>query len=53
MPKNNEYVELKNFEKIIIIIIKSPSMIYADFECILAPESNRKENPNESYIKKY
>ena len=53
MPKNKiKYVELKNFE-IIIIIIKSPSMIYADFECILAPESNRKENPNESYIKKY
>ena len=29
--------------------IKSPFMIYADFEIILVPEDNGKQNPNESY----
>ena len=28
-------------------------MIYADFESILVPEDNGKQNPNESYINKY
>ena len=28
-------------------------MIYADFESILVPEDNKKENSNESYTKKY
>ena len=28
-------------------------MIYADFESILVPEDNGKQNPNESYISKY
>ena len=28
-------------------------MIYADFESILAPEDNGKQNPNESCINKY
>ena len=28
-------------------------MIYADFESILVPEDNRKQNPNESYTNKY
>ena len=28
-------------------------MIYADFESILVPEDNGKQNPNESYAKKY
>ena len=28
-------------------------MIYADFESILPPEDNGKQNPNESYTKKY
>ena len=28
-------------------------MIYADFESILVPEDNRKQNPNEPYTKKY
>ena len=28
-------------------------MIYADFESILVPEDNRKQNPNGSYTKKY
>ena len=30
--------------------IKSPFMIYADFEIILAPEDNEKPIPEESYI---
>ena len=29
--------------------IKSPFMIYADFESILVPEDNGKQNPSESY----
>ena len=28
-------------------------MTYADFESILVPEDNRKQNPDESYMKKY
>ena len=28
-------------------------MIYADFESILVPEDNVKQNPNESYTNKY
>ena len=28
-------------------------MIYSDFECILVPEDNKKQNPDESYTKKY
>ena len=38
MPKISEYVEFKNYES----KIKSPFMIYADFESILAPENNGK-----------
>ena len=33
--------------------MKSPFMIYADFESILVPEDNGEQNPNESYISKY
>ena len=32
---------------------KSPFMIYADFEGILVPEDNGKQNSNESYTNKY
>ena len=28
-------------------------MIYADFESILVPEDNGKQNPNQSYTNKY
>ena len=49
MPKKFEYVKLKNFER----KIKSPFMIYADFESILVPEDNGTQNPNGSYTKKY
>ena len=30
--------------------IKSPFVIYADFERILVPENNRKQNPEDSYM---
>ena len=33
--------------------IKSPFIIYADFESILVPEYNKQQNPNESYTNKY
>ena len=46
MPKKGEYVKFKNFER----KMKSPLVIYADFESILAPEDNGKQNPN---INKY
>ena len=49
MPKKGEHVTIKNFER----KANSPFMIYADFESILVPEDNGKQNPNESYIKKY
>ena len=38
MSKKGEYGEFKNFER----KIKSPFMIYADFESILVPEDNGK-----------
>ena len=49
MSKKGEYVKFKNFER----KIKSPFMIYMDFESIVVPESNGKQNPNESYTNKY
>ena len=49
MPKQGEYVTLKNYER----KIKSPFMINANFESILVPEDNRKQNPNGSYTNKY
>ena len=49
MPKNGEYVKLENFER----KIKSPFTIYPDFESILVPGDNRKQNLNQSYTSKY
>ena len=49
MPKKGEYVKFKHFAR----KIKSPFMICADFESILLPEDNRKQNLNESYTNKY
>ena len=49
MPKKDEYIKFKNFER----KIKSPLMIYPDFESILVPEDNGKQNPEESYTNKY
>ena len=45
MPTKGEYVKLKNYER----KIKSPFIIYADFESILVPENTEKQNPEESY----
>ena len=44
MSKKDEYIKLKNFGR----KIKSPFMIYADFESILIPEDNGNQNANES-----
>ena len=49
MSKKGVCVKFKNIER----KIKSPFMIYADFESILVPEDNGKQNPNESYTNKY
>ena len=49
MTKNGEYVKFKNYER----KIKSPFIIYVNFESILAPEDNRKQNPEESYTNEY
>ena len=49
MPKKGEYIKLKNFRR----KIKSPFMIYADFESILVPNDNKKQNLNESFCSKY
>ena len=49
MPKKVEYVKFKNYER----KIKSPFIIYADFESILVPEENGKQNPEVSYTNKY
>ena len=42
IPKKDEYIKFRNFER----KIKSPFMVYADFEIILVPEDNGKENLN-------
>ena len=49
MPKKVKLLNLK-----IMRIIKSPFMIYADFESVLlVPENNKKQNPDVSYTNKY
>ena len=48
MPKKGEYVRCKNYD----MKIKSPFMIYADFEVILGPEGNGKQSLYESYTSK-
>ena len=49
MPKKGEYIKSKNFGR----KIKSPFMIYADFESILVPEDDGKQNQNDFYTNKY
>ena len=49
MPKNGEYIKFKNYER----KITSPFIIYADFESVLGPENNRKQNSEDSYASKY
>ena len=49
MLKKGEYDKFKSFKR----KIKSRFLIYTDFESILVPESNGKQNPNESCTNKY
>ena len=49
MPTKGKYVKFKNYER----KIKSPFTIYLDFECILVPENNGKQNPKEYFADKY
>ena len=49
IPKKAQIVKFKNYER----KIKSPFTIYADFESILVPENNGKQNQKESYTNKY
>ena len=49
MPVRSEYVKLKNYER----KIQSAFIIYADFESILVPEDNGKQNQEELYTNKY
>ena len=48
MPKKGAYVTFKNYER----KRKSPFIIYEDFESILVPVNNEKQNPEGSYTKK-
>ena len=48
MPKKGEYVKFKNYEK----KMKSPFIIQAEFEGILKPEENGKQNPKEAFKRK-
>ena len=49
MSKKDEYVKFKNYQG----KRKSPFMIYADFESILVPEDNEKQNSIDSHTNKY
>ena len=49
MPKNEKYDKFKNYER----KIKSPFLIYPDFESTLVLEDNGKKNPKESYTNKH
>ena len=49
IPKNGEYVKFKNCEK----KFKSLFIIHANFEGILMPKTNGKENPEEPFTNKY
>ena len=49
MPKINEYGKFKNYGR----KIKSLFIIDANFESILVPADNRRQNPEDSYPNKY
>ena len=51
MHKKGEYVRFKNVKR--KIYDYSPFMIYANFESILVPEDDGKQNPDECYTNKY
>ena len=49
MAKKGKAVKFKYYTR----KIKSPFMTYADFETVLIPGNNGKQNPGESYLNKY
>ena len=49
MYKKGKYGKSRNYER----KIKSTFMIYADFEFILVPEDNGKQNPQEPHANKF
>ena len=49
MPRKDEYGKFKTYER----KLKSSFIISANFESTLAPEDNRKQNPEEPYTNKY
>ena len=49
MPEKGEYVKFKNYQR----KMKSPFLIYADFESILVPKDNKKQNPEKYFTNKY
>ena len=49
MPKKGKYVKFKNYER----KIRSPFIIYIEFERILVLENNGKQNLKKSYTNKY
>ena len=49
MSKKGEYVKFKNYGR----KVTSPFVTYADFESILVPKNNGKQNPETSYANKY
>ena len=49
MSKNGEFAKFKNYGR----KIKSPFIIHKDFESILVPEDNGKQNPSQPYNNKY
>ena len=48
MPNKGEYVTFKNYER----KLTSTFINYVNFESILAPEDNEKQNPEKSYTNK-
>ena len=48
IPQRGEYVDSNIMRE-----IKSPFVFYANFESVLVPEDNGKQNKDESYINKY
>ena len=51
MCKKGEYVRFKNVERKIYDYL--PFMIYTNFESVLVPENDGKQNPDDSYTNKY
>ena len=49
MPKEDEYIKFKSYKR----KIKSPFIIYAEFEKILVPKDNEKQNLEESCRNQY